>query len=258
MTPPDDDILELLAAYALDTLEPEEIAQVSALLEERPELRATLAELRATASRLPYGLPEATPTPDLRQRVLDRATGRAEPRSPTALAHRPGRMRAWLLSLGGLAAVAIVAAAIGWGQLAAAQASLAQAQQQLADARASLAQAQQQLATAEAKLALTQVQLTGDAGQAKLLRVDSGETIMVAQLPQLPPGRVYQLWRIEGQSAPASAGIFTVDQQGYGAITIAPGQPPRAGETFAVSNEPDGGSPGPTTEPIILGTYPSA
>ena len=71
-----DDILDLLTAYALGALEPDEIAHVSALLAEHPELRATLAELRATADRLPYGLPEAVPAADLRQRVLERATGR--------------------------------------------------------------------------------------------------------------------------------------------------------------------------------------
>ena len=76
MTSPPDDILELLTAYALGVIEPDQIARVSALLDEQPELRAVLAELRATADLLPYGLPEAEPPADLRERVLDYATGR--------------------------------------------------------------------------------------------------------------------------------------------------------------------------------------
>src|SRR5688500_15851762 len=104
MTPSDDETLDLLTAYALDALGPDEIAQVSSLLDERPELRATLAELRATANQLPYGLPEAIPAPELRQRVLDYATGRAPAHVPATSVRLAGRVRVWLLTLGGLAA----------------------------------------------------------------------------------------------------------------------------------------------------------
>src|SRR5437870_6633121 len=117
MTSPPDDILDLLTAYALGAIAPEEIARVSALLDEQPELRATLAELRAAADMLPYGLPEASPPADLRQRVLDRATGRAGPATASPPRQIANRMRGWLLGLSGVVAVAIVAAAIGWAQL---------------------------------------------------------------------------------------------------------------------------------------------
>ena len=79
MTSPPDDILDLLTAYALGVIEPEEIARVSALLDEQPELRATLAELRATADMLPYGLPEAS------QPARRAASARARPRDRTLL-----------------------------------------------------------------------------------------------------------------------------------------------------------------------------
>jgi len=53
MTAPQDDILDLLAAYALDALEPEDITRLHTLLAERPDLRATLAELRASSISSP-------------------------------------------------------------------------------------------------------------------------------------------------------------------------------------------------------------
>src|SRR6185503_9755071 len=103
MTSPHDDtdnMMELLTAYALDALEPEEFARVSALLEARPELRSTLAELRAVADQMPYALAPADPPPDLRQRVLDHATGRGRPRVSGVAAGIGVRARTWLLGLG--------------------------------------------------------------------------------------------------------------------------------------------------------------
>jgi anti-sigma-K factor RskA len=248
MTTPPDDILDLLTAYALGALEPDEIAQVSALLAEQPELRATLAELRATADRLPYGLPEATPPADLRQRVLDRATGRvaAAPRpAPT----RPiAGIRAWIWALSGITAAAVLAAAIGWGQLIGARGELAQSQARVATAQSQLAQMQAQIAAAERVIA----SLQGQSGSAAIVQTRTGTTLLVAQLPPLQPGRVYQLWRIQGSNAPTSAGLFTVDQQGYGQANLTDEQP-GSGETVAVTDEPDGGSPGPTTQPLVVG-----
>jgi anti-sigma-K factor RskA len=232
MTPPDDDIMDLLAAYALDALEPEEIARVSAILIERPELRATVAELRATADRLPYALAEATPAPDLRRRVLDRATGRTPPRAQAAPDGLRFRARAWLVSLAGLAALAIVAAVLGWAQAARLQNTLQQAQ--------------------------LIASLQGAHGSGTILSTDDGETILLVRLPPLRPGRVYQLWRIQGTSKPASAGLFTVDQSGHGTLALPLAQQPQSGETVAVTDEPDGGSLGPTTDPLITGALPSA
>lgn len=246
MTSPHDDTdntMDLLTAYAMDALEPEEFARVSALLEARPELRSTLAELRAVADQMPYALTPADPPPDLRQRVLDHATGRSRPHVSSPAAGMAVRARNWLLGLGSLAAVALVVAALGWAQVMGLQADLAATRTELASAQATAMAAQPLLAS-----------LQGEGGQARLLRADAETTVLVAQLRPLPPGRVYQLWRIQGGNAPASAGVFTVDQQGYGAIALPPGQQPQSGETLAVTDEPDGGSPAPTSAPLISGT----
>jgi anti-sigma-K factor RskA len=243
MTSPPDDILDLLTAYALGSSTPEEIARVSALLDEQPEMRATLAELRATADMLPYGLPQADPPADLRQRVLDRATGRANPTNVGSPRRVANRMRGWLLGLSGIAAVAVLAAAIGWAQLF-------QTRDQLAQSQVELAQLQGQVADAQALIAT----LTGDGSSASIVRTRSGATVLIAQLPPLQPGRVYQLWRIQGTNNPTSAGLFRVSPQGYGTTDLSSDQQPRAGEIVAVTNEPEGGSPGPTSKPLIAGT----
>ena len=102
MTAPHDDIEDLLAAYALDALEPEEITRLLTLLDEHPQLRTVLAELRSTADKLPYGLPEAIPHPDLRRRILQRATDGTADGRPSAV-RRPTWLRpSWLLALSGV------------------------------------------------------------------------------------------------------------------------------------------------------------
>ncbi len=239
MTTPSDDILDLLTAYALDALEPEEITHVHALLASRPELRATLAELRAAVDTLPYGLPEATPAPELRQRVLDYATGR-DGRRASAATGRPGRGRGWLLGLGGLAATAVVAAAVGWGQVVSLRGELAQTQIVLERTRADLTTAQTVIASLE-----------GTTGQGTMVRTRAGNTVFFVKLPQLQPGRTYQLWRIQGKNKPQDAGLFTVDQQGYGIFDL--GQQPQRGEIVAVTDEPNPGSAQPTSPVLISG-----
>lgn len=248
MPTPPDDIMNLLAGYALGTLEPDEIARVSTLLAEQPELHPLLAELRATADALPYGLPEAAPPPDLRQRTLDFATGRA-PRRAAARAGVPRRITAWIASLGTLAAIAIVAAVVGWAQFLGASSSASQLRGEVAAAQAELGQLQQQISAARRVLAA----LEGAGGQGAVLETSAGQTLLVAKLPPLEPGRTYQLWRIEQGGAPASAGLFSVDARGFGQADLSQSQP-QAGDIIAVTNEPSGGSPGPTTEPLIVGT----
>ena len=158
MTSPPDDILDLLTAYALGVIEPDEIARVSALLDEQPELRATLAELRATADMLPYGLPEARPPAELRQRVLDHATGRATAATTSPPRRVVSRMRGWVLGLSGIAAVALLAAAIGWAQLF-------QAREQLAQSRIDLAQTQAQVADAQALIVQSRAEIAERLGE---------------------------------------------------------------------------------------------
>jgi anti-sigma-K factor RskA len=255
---PSDETTDLLVAYALGALEPEEMERVGRLLEERPELRALLAELRATADLLPYGLPEAAPPSELRARVLDHAVGRTARPAPAPDLGR--RLRGWLYALGGLAAASLAALALALGQLGGLRAELAQAQQQLAQAQQQLAVAERRVAALDGeRSALAQAaagaveigRLEGEAGAATVLRSEAGELLVAARLPALAPDQVYQLWLIAGDGAPQSGGVFTVDASGFGVIALGPGAP--AGVTLAVTAEPAPGSPGPTSTPLVAG-----
>ena len=248
MTVPSDDILDLLVAYALDALEPEEVARVIAWLEEDRELRNTLAELRATANRLPYALADASPPPDLRQRVLERATKRAEPQRQSTPAGPAQRARGWLVALGSLATAAVLIAAIGWARLAGAEAELARMRTELATLQAEQRRVAEVMAQPEAV-----ARLIGTNGSGMFMRTPSGGVILATQLPPLQPGRVYQLWLIQGNNPPISGGTFTVDRQGHGLLALEPTPHALAADTIAVTDEPEPGSPSPTTAPLIIG-----
>ncbi|GAB4426441.1 MAG: anti-sigma factor [Chloroflexi bacterium OHK40] len=258
---PSDEITDLLVAYALGVLEAEEMQRIGRLLDERPELRPSLAELQATAGLLPYGLPLAAPPADLRQRTLDHAVGRA-PRAPSAGAANAGRrLRGWLYALGGLAAAALAALAFTLAGLGSARAELAATRERLAQVEQQLALAEGQLAavlTEQSQLAQAVVgadsvsALEGAGGLATALQSADGEVVIAARLPPLAADQVYQLWVIAGQSAPVSGGTFTVDSEGYGVIALGPGAAP-SGVTLAVTAEPAPGSPGPTTPILVSG-----
>jgi hypothetical protein len=66
-------------------------------------------------------------------------------------------------------------------------------------------------------------------------------------LPQLPAGRTYQLWLIRGQSpAIVSGGIFQADSTGNAIVQFSDAAMLKDVRQFAVTDEPAGGSPGPT------------
>jgi anti-sigma-K factor RskA len=78
--------------------------------------------------------------------------------------------------------------------------------------------------------------------------------IAASGLPPAPSGRTYQLWGIASGSNPVSLGTF--DPGADGRTTLALDVP--AGAVFdlaAVSEEPAGGSPQPTTTPILAGAW---
>jgi anti-sigma-K factor RskA len=72
-------------------------------------------------------------------------------------------------------------------------------------------------------------------------------------LPQLPPGRTYQLWVVTAQ-APISAGLLTPDSQGGVSGTFATPVDIPTPVAMAVTIEPAGGVPAPTGDKNLVGS----
>jgi hypothetical protein len=76
-----------------------------------------------------------------------------------------------------------------------------------------------------------------------------------SNLPPLPAGRTYQLWLLRGRSpAIVSGGIFRPEAGRQ--LTVEVADPGRVSDIrgLAVTDEPEGGSPGPTGHKFLVGT----
>ncbi|GAA5511617.1 hypothetical protein Dcar01_00328 [Deinococcus carri] len=205
-----------LIAYALGILPPAEEARVQAALETSPELRALLRTDQEALLALTDTLPEVALPAGAEDRLLARlASERAVPAVPAAL---PARQVAWPL----LAALSLAAAL-----------ALAFALRPPADPFQRYVQI-----PGAATQALT---ANGDTlGQ--LVRMPDGRAYLHLSQPATA-GQAYQMWQLQ-DGQPVSLGMF----QGQGFLLA--GLPP--GAQIAVSVEPPGGSPQPTSTPILV------
>ena len=82
MSAPHDELRHDAAAYALGILQPDERAAFEAHLPSCAECTAEVRELGLAAGALAHAVPQVTPPPSLRARVLEQATPGAARRGP--------------------------------------------------------------------------------------------------------------------------------------------------------------------------------
>ena len=81
----------------------------------------------------------------------------------------------------------------------------------------------------------------------------NGMVFTAEGLPALPAGKVYQLWVIVA-AKPVSAGTFSPDANGRAQAVMATPDIAAMPAALAVTLEPAGGLPQPSTTPILVGT----
>lgn len=74
-------------------------------------------------------------------------------------------------------------------------------------------------------------------------------TLQVSHFPSLPAGRVYEVWRVVGTKKLPTNSLFTVNREGNATAAV-PGSL-RGVHEILVTQEPEGGSLVPTSNPII-------
>jgi anti-sigma-K factor RskA len=229
----------LIGAYALDALDDDEREAFERHLAGCEPCRDEVAGLRATALRLADGA--ALPPPQrLRDRVLAEVRVTPQARDVVALAPRRDesadpRSRLWLATAAALAVVSVGTGGVAWTQYRSAQ-----------DARAQAASVDRVVTDPGARL--TQQRLP-NGGTATLVVAGGRAVLAGANLPELPPGRTYQLWIVR-PGAVTSAGLGPEGDDAAGPWSRLV-QGVQRGDTVAVSVEPAGGSQQPTTTPLV-------
>jgi anti-sigma-K factor RskA len=113
---------------------------------------------------------------------------------------------------------------------------------------------QEQLKAREATLAQLRQGTGGDTNPAAkvFLSKTEGVLLIAANLAPLEAGRTYEMWVVPKAGGPRPAGLFKPAADGS-AIHLRPGPVDLSdAAAIALSVEPDGGSPAPTTAPFLI------
>jgi anti-sigma-K factor RskA len=228
-----DDLHSLAAAYALDALDPVERRRFEAHYPECPTCRDELAGFRETSARLPASSPTALP-PELKAKVMAEVAGTRQ--LPPRVVETPvARRRTPLITL---AAAVVVVALVGFAFVL---------------SRTGGDPVDQELAQVLSAPDAVTVALEGetDATLRVVYSASQDQAVLVGSgLDGVADDETYQLWTLAG-SEPSSAGVFRPAGDGEVRSSVtAPGVSPDA---WAVTVEPDGGSPAPTGEILYQG-----
>lgn len=254
-----DALREQAALYALGGLSEAERTAFETHLNGCAECKAEVTSFQPVSGALAQGVEQHDPPAALRRRILGAARRAPEP------PRRLSALAPWL------AAAAMLVVTVGMGmyteqlrqRVSNLEVQLRDALVRVDNGERRITVALQAAAAAETPLAILtapDVQRIDLAGQPAAPRASArafwsrsrGLVLTGANLPSLPPGRVYQLWFVTAQ-APVSAGLLTPDEAGrLTTVLNTPADIP-APVALAVTIEPEGGSPGPTGDKYLVG-----
>jgi anti-sigma-K factor RskA len=239
----------LTGAYAVDAIDDEtERGRFEHHMRRCQGCAAEVRGMAETATRLAFAAAQPAP-PQLRERVLQ-AVSRTRQLPPLIEAQRqPGARRdatkprtalrprpAWLVVAASL--IVVIALAV----------TLVQTRIQLDRARTQQARIAAVLAAPDAR-AISQATSAGGTATVVYSRARHALVVTSAQLPPPPQGKVYELWLL-GPPKVRPAGFLRPARNGASAPVLVPGLV--SGDQLGVTVEPAGGTPKPTTTPILV------
>lgn len=252
------DMATLTGAYAVNALSDAERAEFELHLAGCEDCRQEVAELREAAARL-GGTQDTTPPDELKRRVMDTvARTRQDPPLPSDEPASPVVLRRQRSPWG--TRLAVAAAVLGIALAAAFGAITMQTRQELADVRQNMEQAGARGAEMARVLQAPDARMTRATGPnaiqaTTVVSQQAGLAMFMGSGMAAPPDdRVYQLWFI-GPSGMTSAGVFRGDGSEQAEALVAP--LPAGTAQMGITVEPAGGSPQPTTDPILTMPVPA-
>ncbi len=248
-----EDWLERSDIYAVGALDGEELTEFERHLKTGcPLCEQHLRDTHDALALLPRSLPQMTPPPTIKARLLEQIGVEL---SPVAAAPQT-RLIGWVVWGTALVSACFIIV-LQHGLLSNKGRELERLTGMVVDLKTDLTREEavrQLLAEPDARL----IELGGlpasPEASGRLLWNPTSRTglLLTKKLPIAPEGKVYELWAITGND-PQPAGLFTVDERGNGTLKLPPLADPRAVEAFAVTLEPSGGVPKPTGPMHLLG-----
>ncbi|MEP7026908.1 MAG: anti-sigma factor [Actinomycetota bacterium] len=258
------DLHILTGVYAVGAVDDVERKRIERHLDRCPACAHEVRGLNDTATRLAFAVAE-DPPPELKAQVL--AAVAQTRQNPPLKEHREPvqagrRQSAWMPRLAGAAAAVAFAVAVALGVLQShTQSQLDQAHSQLNRTQAELGHAQSRLIKVEAQRRLIEAILGSHGARVVSHHTKIGGLVTVvfshaakkmvvttSHLPPLPHGKVYELWLLAPNNI-RPAGLLPAAHAGRTTVVLASGLQP--GDLAGITVEPAGGSPQPTSAPIV-------
>ena len=255
-------LASLYEEYALGVLEGEERAELEAHLARAGDKCVTgVAQARCVVSQLALAAPDAQPSAALRGKIMEAVKPSTETTQSVVplVKPKPSDQRAMFPAWAWVAAAAL-ALVTGYSirQMNNQNDQLAQLRKQMKIAMTQNQMLQNQL---DMNRMVAMVMMSPDSMPLKLMPKDKnmpmvhaylhphmGVAITADQMPPIPSARTLQLWFVPKTGKPMSVAIFHPDAAGQIAL-VAPVNMARTEiAALAVTDEPAGGSPQPTTQ----------
>jgi anti-sigma-K factor RskA len=272
-----DEVQALASEYVLGALDEVTRGRVAAHLSSCQACAADIRQVAQALDGIGRSVPDVAPPGSLRDRIA--GIPARVPQIPAAAPTRAGagpvpspairtapRSAPWFAAI----AASLIAAVATW-QAFGARAEIQRLRRELAQmqvmvgegqvARASLQEQVDEFTRLAGVLRASDVVTyslagSGAAASAKArayVTHKNGMAFYAEGLPSLPAGKVYQLWVIVG-STPVSAGTFSPDANGRVQTVVPTPDIAALPGIVAVTLEPAGGLPKPSTDPILVGT----
>ncbi|HLW52851.1 MAG TPA: anti-sigma factor [Candidatus Angelobacter sp.] len=245
---------EDLALYAMGALDARNCPEMQAHLGECGECRRELEALRADTALLALSTAGPAPPQRARQRLMQAIAA-----TPTKAQTAPRESGSgwpwprWLFWAPLAASVLLAAFLVHMSMVHDRQVDALRAE--LQKERVDHARAQEIIAMMsdpKAEHMTLVAQRTSAQPQVKTIYVrDKGHVLVIANnLPQPPANMTYELWLLPADGKPMPCGTFKTDWRGHG-MMLHEGAAGVAAKGFAVTMEPEAGSPWPTSEILL-------
>lgn len=251
-----DEMMELVALYALGVLSREETALVAAFVANDDEAAREYRALRSSADAVAFSADEpvdSARSARMKERLLARVASDAAVGTGNVARRRIGTNSGWLVGTGLAAAAALIFSVVTVAQDVSLRGDLAQANRRAASLTAQLAdtervgQHDRQMVT---DLVATDARRYDVSAGAVVVRADR-IYFALANLPALPKGKVYEAWtQPKGATAMQPSVTFVPNPDGIAVVAL-PVDASKVG-AVALSVEPDGGSKAPTSSPTFV------